>query len=124
MLALLDWLTLQSRPSNFISRQRKQKMRFAGMLLAAIALLPLNAEARDSKVIREFKREVPCPATQKRRGPCPGYHADHIVALCAGGADHWSNMQWLTVPAHKVKTREDVRACAVHRRSKKYREAM
>ena len=80
---------------------------------------PTPADARDRKAVREFQREIACPATGKRRGPCPGYHADHIIALCAGGLDHWSNMQWLTVPAHKVKTREDVKACAAHRRAKR-----
>ena len=86
-------------------------------LCLALAFTTCDCEARDSKVVREFKREVPCPATNKRRGPCPGYQADHIVALCAGGADHWANMQWLTVQTHRVKTREDVKACASIRRS-------
>lgn len=93
------------------------------LALAAVLLLaaPDPAEARDSRVVREFKREVPCPATGKRRGKCPGYQADHIIALCAGGADHWANMQWLTVRDHKVKTREDVRTCAALRREARRR---
>ncbi len=35
----------------------------------------------------------------------PGYEVDHIVPLARGGADKPSNMQWLTIPAHKRKTR-------------------
>ena len=88
------------------------------LLFLCALVMPPPAEARDAKVVREFKRMEPCPATGKRRGNCPGYHADHIIALCAGGADHWANMQWLTVPEHKVKTREDVKACAAHRRER------
>ena len=34
----------------------------------------------------------------------PGYEVDHIVPLARGGADKPSNMQWLTIPAHKEKT--------------------
>lgn len=88
------------------------------LLAAAIAVgvATLPADARDGKVVREFKREVPCPANNKRRGPCPGYQADHIIPLCAGGLDHWSNMQWLTVRDHKTKTRTDVKTCAAIRR--------
>ena len=41
----------------------------------------------------------------------PGYEVDHIVPLCAGGADAIYNMQWLSVSAHKRKTRNDVRRC-------------
>jgi len=35
----------------------------------------------------------------------PGYEVDHIVPLARGGADKPSNMQWLTIPAHREKTR-------------------
>ena len=92
----------------------------ASFLVGTVVLVTMlgscPAFARDSKVIREFKREVPCPATDKRRGACPGYHADHLIALCAGGADHWANMQWLTHADHKEKTRSDVRVCAALRK--------
>lgn len=97
-------------------------MRLSKSSLALIAYLLLNigeVTARDSKVIREFKREVPCPTTGKRRGVCPGYQADHVVPLCLGGADDWRNMQWLTLPEHADKTRDDVRACAAVRRDRK-----
>lgn len=42
---------------------------------------------------------------------CPGYQIDHIIALCAGGTDEPCNMQWLTVEAHKAKTRNDLKLC-------------
>ena len=46
----------------------------------------------------------------------PGYVVDHIVPLCAGGADAPSNMQWQTVDAAKVKDRQERATCARHRR--------
>jgi hypothetical protein len=36
---------------------------------------------------------------------------DHIVPLCAGGADAPSNMQWQTTAEAKAKDREEVKAC-------------
>lgn len=87
------------------------------LLLAALLFVPqAEAAKRSGSVVREFQREVPCPATGKRRGRCPGYQADHVVPLCAGGADDWRNFQWLTLHEHKVKTKEDVRYCAALRR--------
>ena len=86
-------------------------MRAVTALAIALAIVGgsccTSVEARDAKVIREFKREVPCPATGKRRGNCPSFQADHIVPLCAGGLDHWSNLQWLVVRQHKEKTIKD-----------------
>lgn len=58
-----------------------------------------------------FVRHNPCPETGLRRGACPGWQVDHVVALCAGGQDTRANMQWLTVADHRVKTRQDRRIC-------------
>ena len=52
-----------------------------------------------------FKREQPCPATQKPTGQCPGYIIDHVIALKRGGADSPANMQWQTVVEAKAKDR-------------------
>ncbi len=43
--------------------------------------------------------------------PCKGYIIDHIVPLCAGGADAAANMQWQTVQDAKVKDREERKMC-------------
>lgn len=79
-------------------------------LIGCIALLLTSvADAgsvrRSHAAIAAFKRANPCPANGHTRGACPGYVVDHIKPLCAGGADHHSNMQWQTVDAAKAKDR-------------------
>lgn len=92
------------------------------MRTAAIALLALACAAsgadkkRDPAVRAEFMREHPCPSTGQTRGACPGFQADHRIALCAGGADRASNLQWLTIAEHQRKTRQDLIACRSSRR--------
>lgn len=80
-------------------------------LVVGVAGWPADAAERSSAQRAAFQRANPCPLNGKIRGRCPGYEIDHIRPLCAGGADRPLNMQWLTVPAHRVKTRGDVRAC-------------
>lgn len=43
--------------------------------------------------------------------PCPGYQVDHIMPLCAGGADSPANMHWLSIEDHRRKTANDLRHC-------------
>jgi len=87
-------------------------MRQPAALLLAVAIGGLAVAAERSSAARaEFQRQNPCPATGKSRGPCPGFVADHLKPLCAGGADHPSNMQWQAVEAAKVKDREERRGC-------------
>jgi hypothetical protein len=63
-----------------------------------------SREARD-----DFMRRTGYP-----RGR-PGYVVDHVVPLCAGGADAPSNMQWQTVEDAKVKDRQERAQCSRHR---------
>lgn len=56
-------------------------------------------------------RRTPGPSTGLVRGACPGHHVDLVIPLCAGGADHRSNMQWITREDHRFKTLVDVREC-------------
>ena len=51
----------------------------------------------------EFKRMTGYPQGR------PGYEVDHIVPLARGGADKPSNMQWLTIPEHKAKSRQELK---------------
>lgn len=66
-----------------------------------------------------FVRHNPCPETGLRRGACPGWQVDHVVALCAGGPDTRANMQWLTVVDHRVKTRQDRRVCRAQKKARR-----
>lgn len=82
--------------------------------IAAVALavsMVLPALSRDRSEVRAFRVEHPCPATGQHRGACPGWQVDHIMPLCAGGADRPSNMHWLRTDDHRFKTLVDVREC-------------
>ena len=82
------------------------------LALAATLIHPAEAKTHRSYAVKaEFKRLHPCPATGKRRGPCSGYQVDHVKPLCAGGLDAVDNLQWLTVEAHKAKTKREARWC-------------
>lgn len=52
-------------------------------------------------------RSNPCPVTNERRGPCPGYIVDHKTPLFRGGRDHPDNMQWQTVEESRRKDRAE-----------------
>lgn len=88
--------------------------------LAVIAVLALScpveaAQRRSAKVLREFQRQVPCPATGLKKGPCRGWERDHRIPLCLGGRDEPWQLQWLTIRDHDVKTVLDLRMCAAVR---------
>lgn len=108
--------TLRADPSR---KTAKTTARRAAPLLAALAIAGIAACAaapgapfkRDPAQRAEFMRAHPCPATGRSVGECPGHQVDHVLALCAGGADTAANMQWLSVELHKIKTRSDAAAC-------------
>lgn len=86
----------------------------AALFVAVACAWPHAATARierDRAQVRAFRAEHPCPATGHTRGACPGWHVDHVMPLCAGGADRPSNMQWITREDHRFKTLVDVREC-------------
>jgi len=77
-------------------------------IILLACLLSTSAQAkihRDHKAVAEFRRGHPCPSTGQRRGVCPGWIVDHRQALCVGGADTPSNLQWQTVAEAKAKDR-------------------
>jgi hypothetical protein len=81
-----------------------------GLLLA----MPLTAEARQarSQVAKNiFKAGHPCPSNGNRRGSCPGYVIDHVVALACGGADAPYNMQWQSIAEGKAKDGWERKGC-------------
>lgn len=82
----------------------------AGIILA----LPMASGATSERSAAQraaFVRETPCPATDQQRGPCPGYVVDHIIPLCAGGADAPGNMQWQTIEQGKLKDKAERDQC-------------
>ena len=81
------------------------------LLISLIFSFGTHALARSAAEVRAFKREQPCPATGDTRGKCPGWIVDHIVPLCAGGADDPSNMQWQTVADAKAKDKQEWALC-------------
>ena len=70
------------------------------------------AEARDRRAVYAFRKAHPCPSTGQRSGACPGWVIDHVIPLCAGGADHPRNMQWQTRAESYQKDAQERRACA------------
>lgn len=51
---------------------------------------------RDPKVIYAFRKEKPCPKTQKYgMGACPGWALNHPMPLACGGCDEVSNLMWM-----------------------------
>lgn len=89
-------------------------------ILLAFSLAATAGAKRSRAEVMKFKLDNTCPSTGlKRAGPCPGHEVDHIIPLCAGGADKVANMQWLAVETHKVKTKKDVKHCAILRKERK-----
>lgn len=75
-------------------------------LISVSVMTPLTVEAkqvRSQAAKNSFKASHPCPSNGNRRGSCPGYIIDHIIALACGGADAPRNMQWQTVEESKAK---------------------
>lgn len=83
-------------------------MKYAVLLLA---LLVFDATARDRSVIREFRKDNPCPSTGRTTGACPGWVVDHGIPLCAGGADAPHNLFWQPRAASYVKDADERRLC-------------
>jgi hypothetical protein len=81
-----------------------------GALLGGTCLCT-GASAHSYEARAEFMRSHPCPANGQTRGACPGYVVDHVVPLCAGGADASSNMQWQAIDAAKAKDRDAMSQC-------------
>lgn len=90
--------------------------RLAALLLAVLITASSTANARSAAQVNRFRQLAPCPVTGLSKGTCPGWQVDHITPLCAGGADHPSNLQWITLADHRFKTFIDVRECRKRRR--------
>src|SRR5204863_10205795 len=67
------------------------------------------------KACTAYLRIEPSPVTGKTRGACPGCVMDHVIPLCAGGADDPLNLQWQTIADAKAKDREEAEGCRQNR---------
>lgn len=80
---------------------------------ALILIFLLAAVPRHRPVVRDFMAQHPCPggsdAGSKVR--CSGWVVDHIVPLCAGGADATTNMQWQSAECGAQKDRLELNVC-------------
>lgn len=76
----------------------------------------IDAPARDRAQVRAFLRAQGLERTPE------GYEVDHIIPLCAGGADSPENMQLLTFEEHQQKTSIDLRWCYYLRKAKELQE--
>lgn len=92
------------------------RLQIAGTILILLAG-STDAAGRSQTERRAFQRAEPCPANAQRRGPCPGYVVDHIIPLCAGGADRQENMQWQPLSESLIKDNQERQLCAAVRRS-------
>lgn len=72
----------------------------------AFSALAATRIVRDRAQVRAFQRLTGYPKGR------PGYVVDHIIPLCAGGADHPSNMQWQEKQASYDKDSAERRLCA------------
>ncbi len=104
-----------------IDRRRASEM-IRRALLLAVAVFAVTAQS-DAKIHRShaarqaFVRSHPCPSTGKPRLPCRGYIIDHVIPLCAGGADAPTNMQWQTKADAAAKDKIEWRQCRALRAS-------
>ena len=60
-----------------------------------IARNPDGSIKRNSQVLRDFQHLYPCPSTQMRAGPCPGFSRNHTIPLSCYGKDIIENITWV-----------------------------
>lgn len=88
------------------------------LTLAAFAAEAADPTTRSARAKREFRAAQPCPSAHATRTTCPGFVIDHIVPLCAGGADAPRNMQWQSVAEAKKKDRDEHAQCRAIRKER------
>lgn len=66
---------------------------------------------RDPAVTHAFTLTVPCPSTGDTGHRCPGFIRDHLIPLCAGGADAVSNLWWEESARASRKDKRELQLC-------------
>ena len=89
-------------------------MRALALAVAALLSVSVFAVERSRQARADFHHTHPCPSTGRTSGACPGHVVDHVVPLCAGGADAPANMQWQTVADGKAKDHTERAQCKRH----------
>jgi 5-methylcytosine-specific restriction endonuclease McrA len=84
-------------------------------ILALAICMPAMATERSSAVRSQFQRHTICPSTGKY-GRCRDHVIDHVMPLCAGGADNLANLQYQTIEDAKIKDRWERKLCRDMRR--------
>lgn len=68
------------------------------VLTVFIGISTNASTVRSMSAKQAFAHQHVCPLTGKPNAiGCHGYVIDHIIPLCAGGADAPANMQWQTL---------------------------
>jgi hypothetical protein len=93
--------------------QVRSYVRKGGTVVAAYtrAAPGMGTAPRSTSARRAFQAQQPCPSTDGRTGPCPGYVADHLEPLACGGIDAPENMQWQSVAEAKAKDKWERNGC-------------
>lgn len=52
---------------------------------------------RSQKLLSDFAKVFPCPATLEPVPSCQGWQIDHVIPLASGGCPNQINLQWLPV---------------------------
>lgn len=81
-------------------KMKARKVRTPAIRCAGVGC-PQRQAKRNPHAKRDFQRLVPCPATHKTTGRCPGWTVDHITPLKDGGLDDPTNLQWKSTRAGK-----------------------
>lgn len=79
-------------------------------LLSIAVQQPATPTPRQSAQVRAFMKQTGYPNGR------PGWIVDHIVPLCAGGANTPTNMQWQTKAASLKKDAFERQLCALMRK--------
>lgn len=90
------------------------------VIAVLISTFGLSAQAvtnRSSVEKRLFQKATICPSSGVAGvQSCKGHVMDHIIPLCAGGADRAYNMMYQTKAASMLKDKDEIRICAAMRK--------